>query len=63
MSTSNMKKILSYVVAAVFASMAVACVEEGAQLVPALNLSTDKVVLSAEGTMQKIVYEVQNVST
>ena len=57
-----MKKIFSYIVAAVFAFMAVACIEEGAQLVPALNLSTDKVVLSAEGTMQKIVYEVQNVA-
>ena len=62
MSISNMKKILSYITAAVFAFMAVACVEEGAQLTPALNLSTDKVALSAEGTMQKIVYEVQNVA-
>ena len=60
--SKRMKKIISYILAAASVFLAAACVEETGKWEPSLQLSTTSVQLSAEGSMQKIVYQVQNVS-
>jgi hypothetical protein len=60
--SKRMKKIISYILAAASVFLAAACVEEAGKWEPSLQLSTTAVQLSAEGSMQKIVYQVQNVA-
>lgn len=56
-----MKKILSYLAAALCAALTLSCVQEGLEQEPALNLSAYEVTVPADGAMQKIVYEVVGV--
>ena len=60
--SKRMKKILSYILAAASVFLAAACVEEAGKWEPSIQLSSTSVQLSAEGSMQKIVYQVQNVA-
>lgn len=63
MITSDMKKIFVYAAAVLAALSAVSCVGEKLNQDPELHLSDTEVVLSPEGTMQKIVYEIVNAAS
>ena len=57
-----MKNIAKYLLAAVMAFVAVACVEEKIEERPVINLSATSVTIPSDGRSQKIVYEVSGVS-
>ena len=61
MIISKMRRVFAYISAAVAALAAAACVEENLNQDPSLELSSYEVTLSADGAMQKIVYELKNV--
>ncbi len=63
MITSDMKKIFVCAAAVLAALSAVSCVGEKLNQDPELHLSDTEVVLSPEGTMQKIVYEIVNAAS
>lgn len=57
-----MKKIISFILAVAAMFLTAACVEETGKWEPSLELSATSLTLSPDGAMQKIVYQVKNVS-
>ena len=63
MIISNMKTVLRYVAALILAAAAVACVKNEPLGDPEIRLSQTEVVLSSDGTLKKVVYELVNLSS
>lgn len=63
MIISNMKTVLRYIAALILAAAAVACVKNEPLGDPEIRLSQTEVVLSSDGTLKKVVYELVNLSS
>ena len=58
-----MKTVLRYIAALILAAAAVACVKNEPLGDPEIRLSQTEVVLSSDGTLKKVVYELVNLSS
>ena len=63
MIISKMKTVLRYIAALILAAAAVACVKNEPVGDPEIRLSQTEVVLSSDGTLKKVVYELVNLSS